>query len=498
MSAKSIDLSQPNRLHMGGMAIFFGLSAKKFIQYIWPILLIRVFDKDGSMLAAFILLGIIAAVAIIHALLEYLYFTFQITSGELTVRSGYIRKKQVSVPLSKIQSLNMKQNLLQRLLKIYELEVNTAGAKGSEVTLQALSLTTIREVEQLVNLGSSNISEEEHDAEAPPITNEEHEQTIMRLSPADLLRVGLTNNHVKVILIVYGFLFGIYDDLPERWQRLVVDTLDQFSAQASSQLAIYLALGLLCAIIFTVTGAILATFAWHFNLKLSHTPSRLVLDAGLIAHKRVLIPFRKIQTLTWTTNPLRRLIGIFAVSVGQASSLEETEKMKANVPGCTDAQVEQIQQALFGTSLMAQPELLHRSHWIYLRNLWLMLGLAPAAVVSIVGYLADSPLVWSWLWAIVYLPFAYLSWRHAYFYMDEQHVVVSSGSFGHKRQMFALHKIQGVSVRQSIWQKPRGRASATLYLAGETITLSQIDAATAYALRDYALFLAESEQQPWM
>ena len=95
MSAKSIDLSQPNRLHMGGMAIFFGLSAKKFIQYIWPILLIRVFDKDGSMLAAFILLGIIAAVAIIHALLEYLYFTFQITSGELTVRSGYIRKKQL-------------------------------------------------------------------------------------------------------------------------------------------------------------------------------------------------------------------------------------------------------------------------------------------------------------------------------------------------------------------------------------------------------------------
>ena len=496
MSAKPIDLTQPTRLHLGGMAIFFGLSVKKFLQYIWPILLIRVFDKDGSVLAASILLAIIAAVAIIHALLEYRYFTFQISTAELTVRSGYIRKKQVSIPLAKIQSLNMKQNLLQRLLKIYTLEVNTAGAKGSEVTLQALSLTTIREVEQLVSLGSAASPSAEHAQEAA--FTEEAQSTIVRLSPMDLLRVGLTNNHIKVVVFVYGFLFSIYDDIPERWQQLAVSTLDQLSAQASSQLAIYLALGLLCAILFTVMGAILATFAWHFNLTLSHTPSRLVLDAGLIAHKRILIPFKKIQTLSWTTNPLRRLIGIYAVSVGQASSLVETEKMKANVPGCTDAQVEQIQRALFGTSLTDEPEQLHRSHPVYLRNLWLTLGLAPAALGTIAGYLSDSPLVWSWLWAIAYLPFAYLSWRHAYFYMDEQHVVVSSGSFGHRRQLFALHKIQGVSVQQSNWQKPRGRATATLYLAGETITLSQLDAATAYALRDYALYLAESEQQSWM
>lgn len=496
MSANPINLDRPTRLHLGGTAIYFALSIKRISQNIWPLIIIYFFDRDDRILLLWIALGVIIALSLAHAILEYVNFTFQIAGNDLTVRSGYIHKKQVSIPLGRIQSLNMKQNLLQQLLRVYTLEINTAGAKSAEITLHALNLTTIREVERLVSLGSATSTTGNAEEASPEV---EPENTIVRLSPMDLLRVGLTNNHVKVIVIVYGFLFGIYDGLPERWQQTVANSMEQLSLQASDQLTIYLTVGMLCAILFSMVGAITASFAWYFNLKLSHTTSRLVLDAGLIAHKRILIPFRKIQTLSWTTNPFRRLLGIYAVSVGQASSMEETEKLKANVPGCTAPQVEQIQHALFGTSLMAEPESPHRSHHIYLRNLWLMAGLLPATIATAVGYLTHTtPLMWGGMWAIAYIPFAYLSWRHRYFYLDRQHMVASNGAFGHQRIMFALHKIQGVSVRQSIWQRPRGRATATLYLAGETIELPQIDAATAYALRDYALYLAENEQVSWM
>lgn len=495
MSSRSTDISTPTRMHLGGMLVFFGMSIQRTIRGAWPIIVIYLFDRDRSPWLLWGVAAAVVAIAVANAILTYLNFTFCIVNSELTVSSGYIRKKKVSIPLAKIQSLNLKQNIVQQLIKIYTLEINTAGTKGAEVKLPALGLAAIREIERQVSLIEKKAADENTPLTEQP-THEVH--PILHLSPLDLLKVGITNNHVKVILITFSFLVGLYNDLPQRFQVLVEHHLDTISNHAAQQAILYVLLAIVCAIVLSVAGAVVASFAWFFNLKLTHSSSSLTLEAGLINHKRIIVPFKKIQAIRWTSNPLRQLLGLYSVSISQASGIVETEKMKVQIPGCSAQQVASIEQSVWGTDMVNQPAAVHRSHWLYMRNLWLVFGLIPAALATTTGYLASNNLVWGWIWALAYIPFALLAWKKRYFYLNETTLVASSGSISHEKVMIPLRKIQGISVRQSIWQKKGARASVSLYTAGETITLPQVEASIAFALRDYALYLAESDHEPWM
>lgn len=109
-------------------------------------------------------------------------------------------------------------------------------------------------------------------------------------------------------------------------------------------------------------------------------------------------------------------------------------------------------------------------------------------------FLCKNELVWGWIWTVAYAPFAYTAWKRYCFYIADTMLVASKGSISHRKVMISLRKIQGVSVRQSIWQKKGKRANVSLYMT----LLSQINAAKAYALKNLALYLPETLQEAWM
>lgn len=462
----------------------------------WPLIVIYLLDRDKPLWLLITTASAGIAIAAANAILSYINFTFYIIDNELTVSSGYIQKKQVSIPIKKIQSLNLKQNLLQQLIGIHTLEVNTAGSKGAEIKLPALGLSTIQAIERMVNIdGRRNADESESGSEADTPAAE---VPILHLSPADLLKVGISNNHIKVILFTFSFLMSLYNDLPDKLQHIVERYLNNISTHAAEQALFYILMASISAVLLSVIGAIVASIAWFYNLNLWQSTSSLTLEAGLISRKRVTIPFRKIQTIRWSTNPVRRLLGLHAVTISQASGIVENEKIKAHIPGCRIDQVSGILQSVFGTSMVEESTIKHHSHWLYMRNHWLLLGAAPAAVAATIGYLTETNLLWASCWAIVYLPFAYLAWKKRYFYMNESMLVASSGCISHEKVIVSLHKIQGISMRRSVWQEKKGRANVRLYTAGEVISLPQLDIHTAATLRDYVLYVAESNSESWM
>lgn len=92
-----------------------------------------------TIVVTLLLCGITIAVSAV----SYRYIWYEFTPGEFSFYSGILNKKHAHVPYQRIQSVNQKTSLIQRLVGVCSVEIDTAG--GSSNT--AISLRSVQREE---------------------------------------------------------------------------------------------------------------------------------------------------------------------------------------------------------------------------------------------------------------------------------------------------------------------------------------------------------------
>lgn len=88
----------------------------------------------------------ILSIGLIVALVRYFTFRYRIEDRSLVIHQGLWGRLNRTVPLDRIQNIDLSQNLFHRLLKVGEVRVETASGTEPEAIMRVLS---IAEVEQL-------------------------------------------------------------------------------------------------------------------------------------------------------------------------------------------------------------------------------------------------------------------------------------------------------------------------------------------------------------
>ncbi|MDR2587280.1 MAG: PH domain-containing protein, partial [Coriobacteriales bacterium] len=103
-------------------------------------------DLDTALFGA-LLLGIgalflvIIVLAIILSYLSYRRFLWEITESDIHIYSGIIFKKQVHIPFARVQSIDFNATVIDRILGLVKLKIETAGgASNKGVLIPALKL----------------------------------------------------------------------------------------------------------------------------------------------------------------------------------------------------------------------------------------------------------------------------------------------------------------------------------------------------------------------
>ena len=76
----------------------------------------------------------------ILSFIDFKYFTFQFDfdKNDFIIKKGFFKKTKLSVPLSKIQQINLNQNFIHKMLNLYEIQMDTAGSDSKEVSIKAV------------------------------------------------------------------------------------------------------------------------------------------------------------------------------------------------------------------------------------------------------------------------------------------------------------------------------------------------------------------------
>ncbi len=83
---------------------------------------------EGFLLLSILGILFVIAIPFILAKLEYRFYMYDLTENGFQKEYGIIAKKYVTIPYERIQNIDMSQTVIERLLGLYNIDIQTAGS----------------------------------------------------------------------------------------------------------------------------------------------------------------------------------------------------------------------------------------------------------------------------------------------------------------------------------------------------------------------------------
>lgn len=502
------------------------------------IALVPLVRNDPGILGVLLLvLGVASLLPFVAGAVQWACFRFRIAGDRLLIHKGVVKKSALDLPYERVQGINVRRSPVDRLFGLVTVALDTAGSVQAEGKLPSVktevahrlqrSVTALRPVlgDPAAGEGDPEATGASRSADAAGVRSAiESGRVLLKLGPADMVRIGLASRN----FIFVAALVGVLSDLlqPGDFLDPILEALEagvDSAASAFTGLGALAQVGLAAALIASIAGVALlltvtAAFLRHHNFTLGHDDGRFRSRAGLLTQREVVVEAPKIQQLTVSQGLVLRwlrryrLYALPAAAVspeaGRLSAVEVPDVLE--VPLLGDRLAEDLRALMFAREATAIPVLpgssgFRRVSPHYIRALALRYGLVLATVFGTLlllawaGVFARTSTILFW-WAAS-IPAAALAawqrWRRQGYVYDRDGLASRSGFLGSEVKAFLLRKTQSATVRQSPLQRRKGLATLRVQLACGRIAVPYIDHRVACALRDYILYRVESSRRRW-
>ena len=497
-------LFEPNRQSIFAIIFILIKFVKIFFRQFWPILLVFLLGNKGSSKGMYFLYGIggITILSLIYSLIAFFKYYFYIKEDSLIIEKGVITKTKTSIPFDRIQTVNFEQNFLQQIVGVVEVKIDTAGSKGNEFDMNALEKDKAEELREYI-LANKQEVKVINDLGEEVIVKEEKKELLMKLNPLDLLKVGVSQNHLRTLGIIFFFALTIVEDLGEALNMDLYDKVGEYGSSFASSIIYVVAIALFI-FIGTFLISLVSTVLRYFDLHFFKTHNGFKLIAGLLNRKEQAAMNHKIQIINWKTNPIRSAFGMFTLSLKQAAATEIAAKQTVQIPGLYADQLEVVKKEYYPAyDALAFTD--HKMSASFLTRALLYYSLLPSLLVgglSAISYYNPEELtfpIWAPIAVLIFTSlFLYFYWKNWRLKIDHEALQVHSGIIGKYDTLLKLFKVQNVELKQNIYQRRRNLASLQLHTASGNVNIPYIPLEKAEALRDYILYKAEVSRERWM
>lgn len=410
---------------------------------------------------------VIAAFAVIQLLAPihtYLTLRYAVTAESLLIRSGVVFRRLRSIPLERVQHINLKRGVLHRVFHVVALSVETAGGGQAEAQLSAISEAEAARLRlDLLRLNADPNPE-------PRTLNPASSELIWSATWKDLLILGATENRIALLI---GGLAALMQTAEELLDTPALGKLFELRDIGD---ALTLADGLFVAggVVFTlfVVGSLLSitlTFVTHYGFTLRRIDEKLARHYGLFTQHENLLPAGRVQVVKVERPLLRRLMGYATVHVETAGSVTAEERRLGTAPLCPlieEPAVAALVRLVFPTlDLNATPW--NRVSPVAIRRAAIRYTLLQSIALAALGY-------WFGWGVLLALPGVLLiahgsavaRYRAMGYAEVGPYILVRSGVLNRRTWIVPCSKVQSLVVGQSPFQRRYDLSSLTLRTAG--------------------------------
>jgi putative membrane protein len=426
------------------------------------------------------------AVGLGYEVIWHQRFEYDLTQDTLNIDSGVLFRREREIPFRRIQNVDIRRSLFQRLLQIARVNIETAGGGSTEASLQYVGVEEARRLQREIQRRKGRSAEETaaEDAEAPGAEQRAEPETelLFDLDDRDLILYSILSFDPRVLSVLFVIIPSV--------APMMGADVDQLTA------SVFLALGFLGALVLAFgiwVFSAFARFVQFYGFKLRRVGDELRYERGLLQRYDGSIPLEKIQSVVVEENFLMRHFGFASLSIqtaGYAPGASPSGGSEAAVPLAKRGELFELARTIEPfemPSFERPPETARRRYAI---RYSLVVGALLAVAFGVDRFLVTVP--W-YLVAVLFVPIPYAArkkWAHRGWALLDGYAATRNGFWRRRIHVVPDFRVQTVIDSRTIFQRRWGLGTVIIDTASSRSLVSQdasavdIEAETAERLRD--------------
>lgn len=286
----------------------------------------------------------IVALSVVSSVITWRTRTWELTDAGIMLRSGLVTSKQLQVPYEHIHTVNMSSSLVERVLGLMTLDLDTGAASSEgEATrirgLQAGMAEALRE--ELFRRKAAVLADQgldartaaadasaEADDEVSPTAPAPSPDACYTLTTAQLVFAALTE--ARVVAQAAAFLILIVQGINLLQESELVNLSDVAGDIAVLPVALLVGVAALLLALALVVGfavSFVMSLIGYAGYRAERAGGRISVDRGLLSRTSHTVALERIQSISIRQGLIRQLIGyaeVRASVVGAIGSSDET------------------------------------------------------------------------------------------------------------------------------------------------------------------------------
>ena len=197
---------------------------RTLVRSLWPLLLV-IFLNRGNKIEYWIGIATacVALISLLGSVIAYFRFYYHVDQDQLHISKGLVRRSSIDIPFARIQTVDFEQNVVHQAFKVVRVNIDSAGSKSEEISFDALTVEDARLLRDFIMEQKAESAPEE----AAVIAREEPEELILHLTPRDLLKIGISQNHLRTAGIVFAAIWALADNIDQALQLDLYERMSQ-------------------------------------------------------------------------------------------------------------------------------------------------------------------------------------------------------------------------------------------------------------------------------
>lgn len=499
----SFDFSQPQRQSIKGIAIMFADTLQSIIRGVWAPLLLVLYKFDWDKMF-FLVIGFVVLLIIIGviAYLKYIHFTFFLDESkeEFVIQKGVISKNKITIQLDKIQQVNINQSVVQKLVGVFSVDIDTAGSNKKEASIRAV------DNEVALHLKNKLLSFEKNTQEI--LSDEvplEPEKPFLKISFQTLLKVGVTSNYGRSIALLIGFVGTLYGGFHDVVNSFEVDE-DQVNGLVNQGLGYFsLSFFLIGVMMLVLLINLIRTVVKYFDYQMVIQRKALAITHGLFAKKNTLLKPAKVQITIFSQNFFQRKFRLFDLHLKQASSTDVSDDEGKNsndieVPGCNNVEKEAILRMILDK--LPTSQIVLKPNYRYLIKAILLGIILPCAIFTLTGLFAFEMLQRFFPFMMAYVALVgiivFFQFKNYRLLLSHDFITLKGNAWDVRHQVIEPFKIQGITTKQYVWHKRSDVVHLTFHTAAGDLSFKFANYSIVKPWINYWLYEVEHSNRNWM
>ncbi|WP_175507177.1 PH domain-containing protein [Halostagnicola kamekurae] len=388
------------------------------------------------------------------------HYELTLEEESLVVRSGILRPKRRTIPVSRIQQSTVSTTTVSRLFGLAALECETAGNPDEpDLSVRYLERADADDLQRRIG----SVTEVDTTSSEPPARHR-----VFTLRPRELALYGVARTHPKTILLaVLAWVGANYfePDAITDLQTIVITALENLLPLSP---AVMLVLVVLAGWLLGVGLAI----ERMGNFRLSAGEGSFRRRHGFVRTTDADVSSDRIQLARVRSNPLHRLLGLAQADVGTAG-ISEPSPFGLQWPlaplARRDVAWELLERAVgvdrSAVELQRLPTRARRRYAVRYALGVVVLAAGTALVQQVVPATRAIPLP-LFVPLLVLSPLAaHVTWTHRGYALLDDHVVARRGFWTRRTYVVPTDTIQNLTVSQSPFQRRIGLVTVRLDVA---------------------------------